>query len=485
MSEIRIPCFSLLFCLFSAVSPFAQTGQFECPPGTEFKKTESSIKKGGVAVGTEEWCEKGDTNGNPIKHGKWLIRYANGQKMAETEYKDGQMNGLSTQWLPTGQKSSEGFIKNGKRDGKWTGWHLNGRVASEEEYIDGNLRRTTSWTEDGRMFLHPIEYPDPNDKVAKVKQSLRGLWYFLSWNFVTLVVCLLLAVAYWQLFRRAKKWDNTHKIGARTGISGSIIAVTAVIFTMVQSGGGHHGLGFFFLPILVPIVGAVGFAVGWALSIPIMFYIERKESKAVEKVHSIGRPQIIMAVCILAVVSALSIRVFYPPYLAKKAEMATQPEQIRTIYGNWWVKIFPHFNSTAAVFRSIAGNKQTPVEILRDIAAHHAPGYVEVSLATNTNTPPDVLTQLSSNKYNFVRERVASNANTPTEVLINLSKDNAWEVVAQVANNPHTPPEIAVETLNRLSEHAHYPLNARAKKKLREQGIVPRNKPAERIEKSR
>jgi antitoxin component YwqK of YwqJK toxin-antitoxin module len=53
--------------------------------------------------------EKGFT-GNLIK------KYPNGQKMSESNYKDGKLEGLVTAWDENGQKESEMIFKNGEKE---------------------------------------------------------------------------------------------------------------------------------------------------------------------------------------------------------------------------------------------------------------------------------------------------------------------------------------------------------------------------------
>ena len=46
--------------------------------------------------------------------GKWTFWYKNGQKKAESLYKDGKLDGPSTSWYENGQKKAESFYKDGK-----------------------------------------------------------------------------------------------------------------------------------------------------------------------------------------------------------------------------------------------------------------------------------------------------------------------------------------------------------------------------------
>ncbi len=63
----------------------------------------------------------------------------NGQKMLETNFKDGKLDGISTSWHENGQKWSEQTYKGGKADGIWTYWTEDGKKWSEQTYKDGEL----------------------------------------------------------------------------------------------------------------------------------------------------------------------------------------------------------------------------------------------------------------------------------------------------------------------------------------------------------
>ena len=66
-------------------------------------------------------------------------------KETESNYKDGELDGLWTEWDRDGQKKEEGNYKDGKRDGKWTSWYDNSQKKEEGNYKDGN--RDGIWTE--------------------------------------------------------------------------------------------------------------------------------------------------------------------------------------------------------------------------------------------------------------------------------------------------------------------------------------------------
>ena len=95
-------------------------------------------------------------------------------------------------------------------------------------------------------------------------------------------------------------------------------------------------------------------------------------------------------------------------------------------------------NSDCNVRRSAAGNPNTPVEVLTELAKDSDWG-VRRNAAGNPNTPVEVLTELAKDSNCDVRRNAAGNPNTPVEVLTELAKDSDWSVRYSAAGNPNTP----------------------------------------------
>ena len=77
--------------------------------------------------------------------------YKNGQKEAEGTAKDGELDGLMTEWYENGQKSSKKTYKDGGKDGLYTIWYDNGEKEEEGTYKDGKLNGLmTEWFENGQ-----------------------------------------------------------------------------------------------------------------------------------------------------------------------------------------------------------------------------------------------------------------------------------------------------------------------------------------------
>ena len=77
--------------------------------------------------------------------------YENGQMKYKGTYKNGKLDGLSTWWYENGQKEWEGTFNDGKQDGLYTIWWENGQMKSEVTFKNGNLISSTIWNEDGSV----------------------------------------------------------------------------------------------------------------------------------------------------------------------------------------------------------------------------------------------------------------------------------------------------------------------------------------------
>ncbi|SVC40552.1 uncharacterized protein METZ01_LOCUS293406, partial [marine metagenome] len=88
--------------------------------------------------------------------GSWTSWYDNGQKKSEGSYKpdalgNGMSDGLATSWWDNGQKQSERNYKDGKSIGSAISWHKNGQKSYEAKYKDGKEISSKRWNEDGQV----------------------------------------------------------------------------------------------------------------------------------------------------------------------------------------------------------------------------------------------------------------------------------------------------------------------------------------------
>jgi antitoxin component YwqK of YwqJK toxin-antitoxin module len=66
-------------------------------------------------------------------------------------YKDGEFDGLITEWYENGKKSGEINFKNGKKDGLTTLWYENGKKEYEGNFKNDKLISSKKWNEDGSV----------------------------------------------------------------------------------------------------------------------------------------------------------------------------------------------------------------------------------------------------------------------------------------------------------------------------------------------
>jgi len=72
------------------------------------------------------------------KEGKCTFHYYTGAKSETSFYKDGKLNGLSTEYFKNGKPSLEEHYKDGERDGYYKAYYSNGVTKSEGWYKDGS-----------------------------------------------------------------------------------------------------------------------------------------------------------------------------------------------------------------------------------------------------------------------------------------------------------------------------------------------------------
>ena len=114
-------------------------------------------------------------------------------------------------------------------------------------------------------------------------------------------------------------------------------------------------------------------------------------------------------------------------------------------------------NSDCYVRRNAAGNPNTPVDTLVELAKD-SDWTVRSSAAGNPNTPVDTLVELAKDSDCDVRRNAAGNPNTPSGTLVELAKDSDWTVRSSAAGNPNTP----VDTLVELAKDNHWAVRRNA-----------------------
>ncbi|MCC6980288.1 MAG: hypothetical protein IT343_18355 [Candidatus Melainabacteria bacterium] len=96
------------------------------------------------------------------------------------------------------------------------------------------------------------------------------------------------------------------------------------------------------------------------------------------------------------------------------------------------------------VRRVVASNPNTPRQVLERLAADDS-AVLRRHVALNPRTPVETLRKLAEDTQADVRLAVAENIGTPQEILAALSSDPDMDVRYGVAENPHMPEDILVE----------------------------------------
>jgi hypothetical protein len=113
------------------------------------------------------------------------------------------------------------------------------------------------------------------------------------------------------------------------------------------------------------------------------------------------------------------------------------------------------------VRRVVASNPNTPRQVLERLASEES-ALIRRHVALNPKTPVEILRKLAEDPETDVRLAVAENAQTPQEILTLLSSDDDMDVRYGVAENPHMPENILVE----LSQDDNPYIRCRALKTL-------------------
>jgi antitoxin component YwqK of YwqJK toxin-antitoxin module len=77
------------------------------------------------------------TDGQWIRHGRFVSYHPNGQVESEGTYDMGLEEGLWCDYYPNGVMAAQGSYKRGKEHGLWRFWSQDGNLQEETAYRDG------------------------------------------------------------------------------------------------------------------------------------------------------------------------------------------------------------------------------------------------------------------------------------------------------------------------------------------------------------
>lgn len=136
-----------------------------------YKKSKITFKDGLYHGKSYGWYENGNkdyegeynngdgtdlgTTGVPKngRTGQWIFYYESKQKLSESKFKNGKIDGVSTTWYENGQKESEGNFIEGKNEGVYSTWYENGQIKGKYNYKNGELNgKVNTWYEGGEKF---------------------------------------------------------------------------------------------------------------------------------------------------------------------------------------------------------------------------------------------------------------------------------------------------------------------------------------------
>jgi antitoxin component YwqK of YwqJK toxin-antitoxin module len=117
------------------------------------KRAEEEAKPIAKSIGLDDYkiiAEAIDNENRPSDYTGWVKgMFSNGRISNLAQFKDGERDGLSTEWYINGQKVREMTLRDGKRDGLTTIWYPNGQKWTEETYKDGKLWTAIAWKPNG------------------------------------------------------------------------------------------------------------------------------------------------------------------------------------------------------------------------------------------------------------------------------------------------------------------------------------------------
>ncbi len=113
------------------------------------------------------------------------------------------------------------------------------------------------------------------------------------------------------------------------------------------------------------------------------------------------------------------------------------------------------FSNARDLLNALAKNPNTPSEILESIVKTNFPqipksemGLILCGIASNLNTPIDILAELANSNNKFIKSHIAENPNTPISILQKLANDDSEDVRVGVLWSKHLTPELAMQFID-------------------------------------
>jgi antitoxin component YwqK of YwqJK toxin-antitoxin module len=142
-----------ILAMASAVS-VAQAGvpQLECPVG-------STPAGYDTPQYSEQCCQKSGADGQLVRDGPHVSRYADGTVSERGSFRDGQRHGVHRQWHPNGARSSEVTYRDGNREGVERNWSESGVLTERVSWRGGRQHgRFEEWSWENGVKVSDGEY---------------------------------------------------------------------------------------------------------------------------------------------------------------------------------------------------------------------------------------------------------------------------------------------------------------------------------------
>ncbi|MEZ6136957.1 MAG: hypothetical protein R3C53_18840 [Pirellulaceae bacterium] len=100
--------------------------------------------------------QQSDTS-KPVRHGRTVTFYPNGNRESEGNYDQGKRNGTFAWWYSNGQQKVVGEYRDDREHGLWSWWHDNGLKEATGNFLDGKqVEEWSSWNQMGQLISRGI-----------------------------------------------------------------------------------------------------------------------------------------------------------------------------------------------------------------------------------------------------------------------------------------------------------------------------------------
>ncbi len=207
---------------------------------------------------------------------------------------------------------------------------------------------------------------------------------------------------------------------------------------------GGYGLCLLLLPSIATLVGAGGFLVSWAL-ISLFFLFSQKYRSALPK-----KKLVIHVILAIVILSFVFLRTYPSVSIKLLFREIESPQTSQTHLSEIYAKAIK--KGDTRILGKLAINPNLSIQMLEEIYASfrqypvNAKYYpIFVSLAKNKNTPVEILEELAKKPSGDVRRYVAGNPNTSGETLEMLADDKSYVVKIYLVKNPNTSRDILLK----------------------------------------